>query len=125
MGYREGHLNGRGNVKLYYQCWLPKFPPNAILIIVHGLADHSSRYENLVDHFVPLGYGVYGMDHRGHGKSEGLRAYVERFSDYADDLNLLVDRIKVEQGNVKMFMVGHSMGGTVAVDYCVTRGRKL
>ena len=45
------------------------------------MGEHSGRYMTAVDHFVPLGYAVYGLDHIGHGKSDGAREYVERFDD--------------------------------------------
>ncbi|MFC2018819.1 alpha/beta fold hydrolase [Chloroflexota bacterium] len=60
-------------------------------MVVHGLAEHSGRYGNLVDYFVPRGYAVFSLDHRGHGKSEGLRGYVDRFTDYLDDLKIFMD----------------------------------
>jgi len=53
------------NVKLYYQGWLPEEDVKAVLLVVHGMGEHSGRYMNVVDNFVPLGYAVYGLDHLG------------------------------------------------------------
>lgn len=111
---------GRKGLSLYYQCWLSATDPRAILLVVHGWAEHSGRYTNLVNYFVPKGYVVCALDHRGHGKSEGLRGYVERFSDYLDDLTTFFDIVRTEYGDTKIFLVGHSMGAIVATAYTVT-----
>ena len=87
MKHLEGQFKGLRNLNLYYQCWLPSNEFKAILLIVHGLAEHSGRYTNLVNYFVPRGYAVYGFDQRGHGKSDGLRGYVDKFSNFVNDLN--------------------------------------
>ncbi len=119
MEHREGKFRGYGNLDLYYQCWLPPANPKAVLLVVHGLAEHSGRYANLVDYFVPKGYAVYGFDQRGHGRSEGLRCYVGRFSEYVQDLDTFIGMIRNEYEQAKIFPVGHSMGATIAVAYAV------
>jgi len=119
MEHREGKFRGYGNLDLYYQCWLPPESPKAVLLVVHGLAEHSGRYANLVDYFVPKGYAVYSFDQRGHGRSEGLRCYVGRFSEYVQDLDTFIGMIRNEYEQAKIFPVGHSMGATIAVAYAV------
>lgn len=66
---------------IYYQYWLPDTEIKSVILIIHGLAEHSGRYMNIVNRFVPLGVAIYALDHIGHGKSDGLRGYVNRFSD--------------------------------------------
>lgn len=95
------------------------------MLVIHGGAEHSGRYTNLVDYFVPKGYAVCALDHRGHGKSEGLRGYVERFSDYLNDLKTFFDIVHGEHGDTKIFLIGHSMGGTIAVAYTVHHQHEL
>ena len=119
MKHLEGKFKGRKDLSLYYQSWLPAQGPKAILLVVHGFAEHSGRYMNIVNHFVPKGYAVYGLDHRGHGRSEGLRGYVERFSYYLDDLKTFFDIVRSEHDDAKVFIVGHSMGGAIATAYAV------
>jgi len=119
MEHTEGRFTGRKGLSLYYQCWLPATDPKAILLVVHGWAEHSGRYTNLVNYFVPEGYAICALDHRGHGKSEGLRGYVERFSDYLDDLKTFFDIVRSEHGDTKIFLVGHSMGAIIATAYTV------
>ena len=86
MTHLEGVFKGVRDAALYHQSWLPEGEVKAILLVVHGLAEHSGRYMNLVNRFVPIGYAVYGIDHIGHGRSEGKRLYVECFVDYTEPL---------------------------------------
>jgi acylglycerol lipase len=117
MDHTEGHFKGVRNTSFYYQAWLPDGNTKAVLLVVHGLGEHSGRYMNVVNHFVPLGYAVYGFDHIGHGKSEGLREFVERFTDYTDTLRIYHDMVKGWQAGKPVFLLGHSMGGLIATDY--------
>jgi acylglycerol lipase len=125
MKHREGKFKGYKDLNLYYQCWLPDGKPKAVLLVAHGLAEHSGRYKNLVDYFVPKGYAVYALDYRGHGKSEGMRSYVDRFDDYVTDLKTFFDMVRKEQPNAKIFLVGHSMGATIGVPYAVEHQEEL
>ncbi|HQE94158.1 MAG TPA: lysophospholipase [Anaerolineae bacterium] len=125
MEHREGFLQGIRNAKIYYQAWLPETECKAVLLVVHGLAEHSGRYMNVVNHFVPLGYAVYGIDHLGHGKSEGTRVYVERFADYTDTLKIYFDMIRAWHPHKPIFLVGHSMGGLIGAAYLLEHQDEL
>jgi alpha-beta hydrolase superfamily lysophospholipase len=119
MNHIEGKFKGYNNLALYHQCWLPSNEPKTVLLLVHGLHEHSGRYMNLVNHFVAKGYAVYGFDQRGHGKSQGLRGYVEQFSYFINDLNTFLSIVRSEHQDAKIFIVGHSIGGTIATAYAV------
>lgn len=82
MARQEGDFRGPRGIRIRWQGWLPEVAPRAVLLLVHGLAEHSGRYGNLVGHLLPPGYAVYGVDHIGHGKSAGARVFVERFEDF-------------------------------------------
>lgn len=125
MKHREGKFKGYKGLNLYYQCWLPEDKPKAVLLVAHGLAEHSGRYKNLVDYFVPKGYAVYALDHRGHGKSEGTRSYVDNFNDYLTDLKTFFDMVRKENKNAKIFLFGHSLGGTIVTAYAVEHQEEL
>lgn len=125
MKHKEGRFKGLKNFSLYYQRWLPDGSPKAVLLVAHGLAEHSGRYKNLVNYFVPKGYAVYSFDYRGHGKSEGRRSYVDRFSDYLADLKTFFDMVHKEHKDAKIFLVGHSLGGTLAIPYAVEHQQEL
>lgn len=125
MEHREGALRGARDTDIYSQCWLPTGEPKAVLMVVHGLAEHSGRYMNIVDRFVPAGYAVYGIDHIGHGKTDGRRAYVERFRDYTRTLKTYFDRIQDWQPEKPVFLVGHSMGGLIGAAYALKHQDEL
>ena len=117
MKHAEGKFTGSNKLNLYWQSWVPEGTPVAVLLIVHGLAEHSGRYTNPVNYFVPKSYAVYSFDLPGHGKSDGKRGYVERFSNYVDDVKTYYDMVKQQNKDTKIFLVGHSMGGTIATAY--------
>ena len=125
MKHTEGTFKGSKGHNLYYQCWLPDIKPKAVLLVVPGLAEHSGRYTNLVNYFVPRAYAVYSLDTQGHGKSEGVRCYVNKFSDYVDDLKIFSDMVHSKQSDRKIFLTGHSMGSTIALAYVVQHQRDL
>jgi len=125
MKHQEGFFKGVREANIYYQSWLPESEPKAALLIVHGLAEHSGRYGNVVDHFVPLGYAAYGIDHIGHGKSEGKRVYVESFDDYTNTLKVYFDKIQRWQPGKPIFLVGHSMGGLISAMYLLDHQAEL
>ena len=122
MKHEEGFFNG---VRIYYQCWLPETEPKAVLLVVHGLAEHGGRYMNLVNHFIPLGYAVYAADLLGHGRSEGARVYLERFADYTDTLASFREMIRGWQKGKPVFLVGHSMGGLIGALYLLSHQDEL
>jgi alpha-beta hydrolase superfamily lysophospholipase len=117
MNHVEGSFKGVRNTNIYYQAWLPEVDARAVLIVVHGLGEHCGRYMNVVNHLVPLGYALYGLDHIGHGKSEGTREFVERFDDYTNTLTIYCNMVKGWQTGKPIFLLGHSMGGLIASYY--------
>jgi alpha-beta hydrolase superfamily lysophospholipase len=121
MNHQEGFLDGLRGPRIYYQAWLPETAAKAVLLLVHGLAEHGGRYASVVGHFVPRGYAVYAIDHVGHGKSEGQRVFVERFRDFLDPLARLHDLIRARHPDVPVFMVGHSLGGLIGATYLLER----
>jgi acylglycerol lipase len=125
MKHIEGNFKGVRNISIYYQAWLPERKVKAVLFIVHGLGEHGGRYGNVVDHFVPLGYAVYALDHIGHGKSGGAREMVDRFEDYTDTLTLFHGMVKGWQAGKPIFLLGHSMGGLLAAYYLLDNQDKF
>ena len=125
MKHQEGFFKGVRDANIYFQSWLPESEPKAVLLIVHGLAEHSGRYMNVVNHFVPLGYAIYGFDHLGHGKSDGTRVCVKRFDDYTNTLKVYFDMIHRRQPEKPIFLVGHSMGGLISAVYLLDHQAEL
>ncbi len=125
MKHQEGYLKGVRDTDIFYQYWLPEREPKAALLVVHGVGEHSGRYMNVVNHLVPSGYGVYGIDHIGHGKSDGERVYVERFQDYTKTLKKCFDMIREWQPERPLFLIGHSMGGLISAAFLLEHQDEL
>jgi alpha-beta hydrolase superfamily lysophospholipase len=121
MKHVEGEFTGIQSTNIYYQGWLPEGEARAVLLIVHGLGEHCGRYMNVVNHFVPLRYAVYGLDHIGHGKSGGEREFVERFSDFTDTLLLYYAMVSEWQPGLPIYLLGHSLGGAIATYHLLDR----
>jgi acylglycerol lipase len=117
MKHQDGFFKGVRDAGLYYHGWLPEGEAKAVLFIVHGLGEHSGRYMNVINRFVPRGYAIYGIDHLGHGRSDGQRLYVERFTDYTEPLEDCLGMIRGWQPGTPIFLVGHSMGGLIGAMY--------
>ncbi len=113
MNHFEGEFKGANGIKIYYQAWLPD-NPKAVVQIVHGGFEHSGRYQNVVNELLPHNYAVYADDHRGHGKSEGIRNYVDSFDQFIEDEKKLFDIINENHSDLPVFMLGHSMGSIIA-----------
>lgn len=117
-GYLEiRHSEARGSSRLYEQCWEPENECRAAVLLVHGLGEHSSRYGHVAEHLTQRGIALQALDHYGHGKSDGLAGYVERFSVYLDGVDAALQKIKREHPEVPLFLIGHSMGGLIAATF--------
>jgi lysophospholipase len=125
MRHKEGNFKGYKDFNIYYQCWLPEKKAKAVLLIAHGFAEHSGRYGNVVNRFVPEGYAVYAPDHRGHGRSDGERVKVDDFHDYVKDLKTFFDIVRKENPKSKIFLIGHSMGSVIALLYAIEYQKEL
>jgi alpha-beta hydrolase superfamily lysophospholipase len=125
MEHREGSFQGHKDLNIYYQCWLPEGSARAVLLVAHGYAEHSGRYQNVVDFFVPKGYAIYALDHRGHGRSDGERVQVDHYTDYLADLKTFFDVVHAEDPSLKVFLVGHSMGAMISIAYAAKHQDEL
>lgn len=113
MIHTEGNFKTVAGASIFYQSWRPEGEPNAVLLVVHGLAEHCGRYMNVVNHFVPRGYAVFGLDLPGHGKSDGTRVYADGMRDFTSPLKTYFDMIQGWHPGTPIFMLGHSMGGLI------------
>lgn len=125
MQEKEGYFKGTGNFNLYWKAWLPDGQTKAIILVAHGLGEHINRYTNLVNFALPRGLAVYGLDHQGHGKSEGRRCYIDRFQVYIDDLKTFYDMVRKDNPGLKIVLLGHSMGGLIATVYAVQHQKDI
>lgn len=104
---------------LFERHWLPEGSPRADVVIVHGYAEHSGRYEHVGTQLAERGYAVHAFDLRGHGQSGGRRVFVRSADEYLDDLDAFLARSR--DGNRPLFLLGHSMGGTIVTLEAITR----
>jgi alpha-beta hydrolase superfamily lysophospholipase len=115
MKHKEYEMIGEKDFRIYYQSWLPDQNPKAIVQIFHGFGEHSGRYMNVVNKLIPLNYGIYINDHRGHGKSDGTTNYVGSFDLFIEDEKTFHDLIKKQHPDIPIFVLGHSMGSAIAI----------
>jgi len=114
MRHRESTAAGIGGRELYTQSWLPDGVPRAVIVVSHGLGEHSGRYATLAAELVAQDYAVYALDHRGHGRSQGPRANIERFAYVVSDFSSFVGRCARQHLDTPVYVLGHSMGGAIA-----------
>lgn len=114
---------GRGSIltdeglTLYTQHWTPEANAQATVLLVHGYGEHCGRYDHVAETFVRRGAAVYAYDQRGHGRSEGRRAYVDRYEHFLSDLAHFHEHVTTRRPDRPVFLFGHSMGGLFALLY--------
>lgn len=125
MRTTEFTFTGAGGVPIFATSWLPEGALRDHLVLAHGYAEHLGRYRAVAKVFTDAGYAVHALDHRGHGKSGGTRAVIDSFANADADIDQLVDRVRRESGLARIKLVGHSMGGSLALNYALNHPEKL
>lgn len=118
----------------YRRSWRPPEIHQA-MILVHGYAEHSGRYDEMAMFFARRAFAVHAYDQAGHGRTKGARGHVDRFERLLDELNRFIEIVRLEEPGVPIVLVGHSMGGLVSaatlafrqpdVDFAVLSGALL
>ena len=106
--------------RLYVTRW-PVAMPRAIVLLAHGLFEHAGRYAHVAARLNGAGFGVVALDHWGHGRSDGVRGFVPSFSVYCDGMDALLTETQAEYPRVPLLLLGHSMGGLIAVHHLLAR----
>ncbi len=113
----HSYLSSSIGSRLHYRCW-EVTNPRAIVMIAHGLGEHSGRYEELAHDFARAGLSTYALDHRGHGRSDGRRGHARRFVRYIHDFERFRRRVVGAAGPVvPLIFLGHSLGGLILIRY--------
>ena len=123
MKRREESLAGNGGVTISYDVYEPADTVRGTLLISHGLGEHRRRYAHVAEQLATAGFVVAVPDHRGHGRSDGPRAGCTRFHDYTDDLHAVAGAVAAI--GLPVFVLGHSMGGTIALEYALQYGDEV
>ena len=117
MKQREGRFAGVDGASIFFQYWEPEGPPRALLLLAHGAAEHCGRYQHVAEFFTAHGYAVAGLDHPGHGRSEGARGFIRSFDDYVETVQLFYQQLLRDFGAIPQILVGHSLGGLISTCY--------
>ena len=130
----ESRFEGARGQSLFRRSWLPP-EPERVVVLAHGFAEHSGRYDSLGAWLAARGVAVHALDHEGHGRSAGRRGHIASFDHLLDDLEVFLRVVEGEQPGASLTLLGHSMGGLLvaallcerapAVSGAVTSGAAL
>ena len=120
-----GSLLSRDGLQLFYRKYESQNPVGGV-VLAHGLGEHSGRHEPLARFLFSKGFSFWAIDHRGHGKSGGKQGHVASFDQYIMDLQIVVELARQELGKEKkLFLIGHSMGGLIAINFAIGFGKLI
>jgi len=119
MQHKEAFFKGYQDQVFFRRTWSPDTTPKACIAIIHGVGSHSGGILNIVNPLVQEGYEVCAYDIRGHGRSEGDRAFINGFEQFRNDTFMFLNEITLDMPNVPVFLMGHSLGGVIALDYAL------
>lgn len=126
MKQNEHTFNNSENTPIFYHEWLPDSDSiRALVFIVHGYGEHSGRYRHVAEALTAEGFACYGLDHRGHGKSEGSRVFFTDLQHVVDDLLQFFNMIIARYSGKPIFMYGHSMGSLIALQFTLQNQSRL
>jgi lysophospholipase len=121
---RDSWIEGPGGPKLYARSWGddPNLPAVAI---IHGLGDHSGRWERVGRVLASRGFAAYAIDLPGHGRSEGKRGHVRSWEDYRTAVTRWLDPLRQGGGGRRWALLGHSLGSLIALDWASRNPEKV
>lgn len=123
MTHHEFNFNYH-KTDFYGQYWQPE-KAEAVVVIVHGMGEHSGRYEHVAKKLTDNNFGVIAFDHFGHGKTTGKRGHNPGYDDVLNSVSKLIDKAKEVFSNKPMFLYGHSMGGNTVINYVLRKNNSL
>jgi alpha-beta hydrolase superfamily lysophospholipase len=117
--FTQGTFSGKGNVQIAYRGWAAD-KPKGVVVVVHGLGEHSGRYTHLTDALSGKKISIFALDNRGHGNSQGERGHIDSFLDFIFDLKIFINMVREAHPDLPIILLGHSMGGAIACRYALT-----
>ncbi|MFC5650688.1 alpha/beta hydrolase [Paenibacillus solisilvae] len=123
MAYRTFELRCSDSSSRFACEWKPEDTEQikAVIAIVHGMGEHTGRYEHVADWFTANGYSVFGFDQCGHGRTEGKRGHTESYEALLTGVDEMLAEAARIYPRLPVFLFGHSMGGNVAINYVLRR----
>jgi alpha-beta hydrolase superfamily lysophospholipase len=118
---RDGRL---ADDQLYYRVWDAP-ARRADVLLSHGYAEHGGRYDHVARALNHAGVTVWALDHRGHGRSAGARGDFGTWESVVADFDLLVDLVGRDGAGRPPILVGHSLGGAIAIAYAEAHQNRL
>lgn len=115
----ERTFAGHGGVRIVYDVWRPEGDLRAVVVLAHGYGEHARRYDHVAQRFGAAGLATYALDHRGHGRAGGKRVRVRHMAEFVSDYRELVRIAREENPDLKVIVLGHSMGGGIVFAYGV------
>lgn len=116
--------DGDGN-EIYCQSWNPSGEIEAVVCLVHGMGEHSGRYQHFSNFLNSKKWAVLLHDQPGHGKTKGARGHVKGYDHLLDQVDRLMEKAELEYPGIPKFIYGHSMGGNVVANYVLRRKPKV
>ncbi len=118
--YKQEWFTTPDNKKLYLQEWSPDKEPSSLILYVHGLGSHGGRLDHWGERFARKGITFFAYDQRGHGRSDGKRGHPTHIKHLVNDVKLMVEHLRVAFPGKPVIIYGHSMGGTVVINYVIS-----
>lgn len=115
----EGRFEGHNGAPLFRRAWPAAGQARGVIVNVHGLGDHSGLYLTVSEHFTARGFAVHAPDLRGNGRSPGARGHIGSWREYREDLRRFVGLVRGEEPGLPLFLLGHSLGGLIVLDYAL------
>jgi alpha-beta hydrolase superfamily lysophospholipase len=125
MHHTESSFTGGTGTRIVYDVWSPDGENTGVLVLCHGLGEHARRYDHVAERLTALGLVVYAPDHRGHGRSGGKRLRAQDITEFTRDLDRLFDIVVAAHPGQPTFLLGHSMGGAIALAYALDHQDRL
>ena len=121
MKHEEYEWLSNDKKKIYAQSWQPDQQPDGILLVVHGLGEHSGRYELLANEFNQYGLAVLSLDMVGNGRSEGKRGHIKNYQRLMEQVDLLIMKSEELFPGKPRILFGHSWGGNLVLNYAMMK----